>query len=180
MLPRLSSTKGVLGDPRELQFTWFSLSRHPLSWRKVKEATKLPSHLLLTFHFRPEFSFLPIMYLPPLWSWSRAVTPHGKEMWRKTFIKKRAMHGQIQGLLVFHQSYSHHLVRWSPLGNILFPVNFILRILQYFSLGCRAWHLNLGLIIENKPSEISKDDQKRIKCVYPAILFQINTGVLST
>ena len=27
----------------------------------------------------------------------------------------RAMHGQIQGLLVFYQSYSHHLVIWYPL-----------------------------------------------------------------
>ena len=33
--------------------------------------------------------------------------------------KKRAMHGQIQGLFAFYQSYSQHLVRWYPLWNPL-------------------------------------------------------------
>ena len=84
-------------------------------------------------------------------------------------LKKRAMHGQIQGLLVFYQSYSHlHLVIWYPLWNIFFPVNYILRISLYFSLGCRAWHRNLGLIIEKWAFRNfqgrSKKDKMRISC----------------
>ena len=60
---------------------------------------------------------------------------------------------------------------------------FCVYIWLYFSLnGCRAWHRNLRLMIEEwtVDSEISKDDQKRIKWVYLAILFQIYTGVLRT
>ena len=60
---------------------------------------------------------------------------------------------------------------------------FCVYIWLYFWLnGCRAWHRNLRLMIEEwtVDSEISKDDQKRIKCVYLAILFQIYIGVLST
>ena len=37
-----------------------------------------------------------------------------------------------------------------------------------------------GLWSKNEPSEISKGDQKRIKWVYLAILFQIYTSVLNT
>ena len=73
------------------------------------------------------------------------------------------MHGQIQGVLAFYQSYLHHLVRWYLLWNILFPVTEI-------------W----GSWSKNEPSEISKDDQKKIECVYRSIPFQIYTGVLST
>ena len=85
-------------------------------------------------------------------------------------------------------------VLFTPRGAIIFVVKssfpasfpstvFSVYIWLYFSLnGCRAWHRNLRLMIEKwtVDSEISKDDQKRIKCVYLAILFQIYTGVLST
>ena len=65
----------------------------------------------------------------------------------KNYIhKKEAMHGQIRGLLVFYQSYSHHLVRWYPLWNIFFPVNCTLRIWLKFSLGCVTWHLKRLMI----------------------------------
>ena len=37
-----------------------------------------------------------------------------------------------------------------------------------------------GLWSKNEPSEISKGDEKRIKWVYLAILFQIYTSVLNT
>ena len=100
------------------------------------------------------------------WGWSRAVTPHRKEMFKKKHSWKRAIHGQIQGLLVFYQSYSHHLVIWYPSWNILFPVNCILRL--YFSLGFRAWHWNLGLIIEKWAfgnfQGWPKKDTMRISC----------------
>ena len=100
---------------------------------------------------------------------------------KKKNHKSRAIHGQIQGLLVFYQSYSHHLVRWYPLWN---PLSRQLYFAGKF--GC-IFHLGVVLDIEiwgswskDEPSEICKDDQKRIKFIYLAILFQIYTGVLST
>ena len=52
----------------------------------------------------------------------------------------------------------------------------------------RIFHLGFVLVTEifeahdrkKEPSEMFKDDQKRIKCVYLAILSQIYSGVLST
>ena len=52
------------------------------------------------------------------WGWSRVVTPTARKCSKKNH-KNRAMHGQIQGLLAFYQSYSQHLVRWYPLWNPL-------------------------------------------------------------
>ena len=81
-------------------------------------------------------------------------------------------------------------VLFTPRGGMIslmkssFPSTvFCVDIWLYFSLnGCRAWHRNLRLMIDKWTfdSEISKDDQKRIKCVYLGILFQIYTGFLST
>ena len=61
-----------------------------------------------------------------------AVTPHAKEVWRKTFIKK----GQCIWAMISLMKY--------PLSRTVFWVGCT------FSLGCRtrAWHRNLGLIIE--------------------------------
>ena len=145
MLPRLSPIKGVPGDPRGLQCTWFSLSPNPLSWRKLKKVLKLPSHRYLptpnisfsppSLHFCPELSLLLIMYLPSL-----RLKPCSGPPWqgnvKKNIYKKGRDMGKFRACL--------YLVL-SPLWNIVFPVNCIL---QYFSLGCRAWHLNLGLIVE--------------------------------
>ena len=92
--------------------------------------------------------------------------------------KKRAMHGQIQGLRFISLIHS---TWWDDIPyEILFPVNCILHIWLYFSHGCRAWHRNLGLMIEKWAFRISKGDQKKIKWVYLAILFQIYTSVLNT
>ena len=65
MLCRLSPTKGVKGDPRRLQCMSIFPSPHPLSSRKLKKASKLPSHRYLptptTFHFLPPpYIFAPI------------------------------------------------------------------------------------------------------------------------
>ena len=74
MLPWLSPTKGVPGDPRGLQCTSFSLSPHPLSWHKLKESHKITfssispysqhfiSSLLSTFSPRV---LPPSHYVPP-------------------------------------------------------------------------------------------------------------------
>jgi len=73
------------------------------------------------------------------------------------------MHGQIQDLLVFYQFYSSTLLSFIIL--ILFPVNCILCIWQYFTwVSCLtttefgAHYLNI------KPSEMFEVDQKRMKC----------------
>ena len=44
------------------------------------------------------------------WGWSRAVTPHGKEMLRKTVIKTGDVWANSG--LVFHQSYSRVSMGW--------------------------------------------------------------------
>ena len=62
--------------------------------------------------------------------------------------KKRAMHGQMQGLFGFYQSYSQHLLRWYPLWNTLPRQLYFAYLAVFFSHGCRAWHRNLGLMIE--------------------------------
>ena len=62
--------------------------------------------------------------------------------------KKRAMHGQIQGLFAFYQSYSQHLARWYPLWNTLPRQLYFAYLAVFFSHVCRAWHRNLGLMIE--------------------------------
>ena len=105
------------------------------------------------------------------WGWSRAVTPHRKEMLRRTFIRKGD--GWANSGLAFISS-----VLFTPLGemtdlpyaisSLFFPVNCILRIWLSFSLGCRAWHRNLGLIIEKCAFENfqgrPKKDKMRISC----------------
>ena len=78
--------------------------------------------------------------------WSREATPHGKEMLKRNnnnnSIDKKGWCMDIFKLawVLLVLSYSHHSVRWHPLWNILFPVNCILGIWLYFSLGCCAWH----------------------------------------
>ena len=74
LISQLSPTKGVKGDPRGLQCMSIFPSPHPLSSRKLKKALKLPSHRYLptpnisispsSLNFRPDFSLLPIVYLP--------------------------------------------------------------------------------------------------------------------
>ena len=81
------------------------------------------------------------------WGWSRVVTPTARKCSKKNH-KNRAMHGQIQGLLAFYQSYSQHLVRWYPLWNTLPRQLYFAYLAVFFSHGCRAWHRNLGLMIE--------------------------------
>ena len=82
------------------------------------------------------------------WGWSREATPHGKDMLKTTttttttaLIKKGDAWTYLRlAWVLLVLSYSHHSVRWYPLWNMLFPVNCILRIWLYFSLGCWAWH----------------------------------------
>ena len=78
---------------------------------------------------------------------------------------------------MFYQS-----VIWSPLWNILFPVDCRFCVFGcIFHLGFCAWHRNLGA--HNQKMSLQKFPRmtkKRIKCVHLAILFQIYTGVLST
>ena len=83
------------------------------------------------------------------------------------------MHEQIQNLLVFHQSYSSTLLSFIVV--ILFPVNCIFCIWQYFTPGGGggdltwvSWLTTTGFAAHDpniKPSEIFKVDQKRMKCV---------------
>ena len=76
MLSWLSHTKGVKVDPRGSQCTSIFRSPPSLVITQVEKALKLPSHrylptptafhfLPLPLHFRPDFSLLPIAYLPP-------------------------------------------------------------------------------------------------------------------
>ena len=87
MLFPLSPAKGVLGDPRGLQWTSIFPSPHSLSSvTQVKKSPKITkssispcSHNIsfspFSLHFRPDFSLLPtfsglpVVYLPPLSSW---------------------------------------------------------------------------------------------------------------
>ena len=75
-----------------------------------------------------------------------------------------------------------HSTWWDDIPyEILFPVNCILHIwLYFFHMGVVLDTGIWGLWSKNEPSEISKGDQKRIKWVYLAILFQIYTSVLNT
>ena len=79
MLSRLSPTKGVKGHPRGSQCTSNSSFPHPLSSRKLKKkkSAKITVSSISPYshntsfspsslHFRPDFSLLPILYLPPL------------------------------------------------------------------------------------------------------------------
>ena len=95
----------------------------------------------------------------------------------KTFIKK--------GDALANSGLSCVLsVLFTPLGDMIslmkYPVS---RQLYFASRFGGNFHLVVVLDTEiwgfSEPSEISKDDQKRIKCVYFAILFQMYTGVLS-
>ena len=99
------------------------------------------------------------------------MTPHGKEVLRKTFIKKGDAWATI-----------------SPLGEMISlmkypPSRTVFWVGCIFSLGCRtrAWHRNWGLIIEKWAFRNfqgwPKKDKMRIDL---AILFQIYTGILST
>ena len=79
---------------------------------------------------------------------------------RQGNVKKIAfiIKGRFMGILRAYSCFISliHATWWDdiPYG-ILFPVNCILRIWLYFSRGCRAWHRNLRLMMEEH-SEISK------------------------
>ena len=93
-------------------------------------------------------------------------------MLRKTLINlKIAMHGQIQGLLVF-----------TPLGEMISLIKYSLSCLLYFTYYLAViftWVpcLTPKFGAHNRKINLHKfprmSDQKRIKCVYLAILFQI-------
>ena len=94
-------------------------------------------------------------------------TPTARKCLKKTFIKK--------GDALANSGLSCVLsVLFAPLGDMIslmkYPVS---RQLYFASWFGGIFHLVVVL------SEISKDDQNRIKWVYFAILFQIYTGVLS-
>ena len=113
------------------------------------------------------------------WGWSREAIPHGKEMLKKRILKTERCMGKFRDCLRFISLI--HSTWWDDIPyEILFPVNCILHIWLYFSHGCRAWHRNSGLMIEKWAFRISKGDQKKIKWVYLAILFQVYTSVLNT
>ena len=89
MLSRISPTKGVKGesDPRGLPCMSIFLPPHPLSSRKFKKIPKITfssispySHNISfspsSLHFRPDFSLLPIVYLPPLNSGKIVICVH--------------------------------------------------------------------------------------------------------
>ena len=80
------------------------------------------------------------------WGWSRVVTPQGKEMLKKIIKKGRCM-GKFRDCLRFISLI--HSTWWDNIPyEIIFPVNCILHIWLYFSHGCRAWHRNLGFMVE--------------------------------
>ena len=94
-----------------------------------------------------------------------------KEREKKSKKKKISMHGQIQDLLGFYQSYSHHLVRCYPL-TWSFPSTLYFVNLAIFFTWVSCLTPNLGLWSKNKPSEISKDDPKRINALFLRFCFK--------
>ena len=109
------------------------------------------------------------------WSWSPAAREckkkkRKKEREKKSPKKKSSMHGQIQGLFVFYQSYSHHLVRCYPLTSFPSTLYFVNLAIFFTWVSCLT--PNLGLWSKNKPSEISKDDPKRINALFLRFCFK--------
>ena len=108
----VKSDQGSPSGPKGIAVYLIFPVPHPLSWRKLKKAVKLPSHSYLptpnisfspsSLHFRPEFSLVPIRYPFPLLE-VEAVhwPPHGKEMLRKTFIKKGRCMCKFRACLYF-------------------------------------------------------------------------------
>ena len=109
------------------------------------------------------------------WGCSRVVTPQGKEMFKKIIKKGNAW---ANSGIAFVLS-----VLFAARGEMI-SLNSPSTVFCIF--GC-IFHMGVvldtgiwGLWSKNEPSEISKGDQKRIKWVYLAILFQIYTSVLNT
>ena len=79
------------------------------------------------------------------WGWSRAVTPHRKEMLKKTFMKKGDTWANSGLACVLS-------VLFTPLGDVIslmkYPLSRQLYFASVFLTWVRVWHWNLGLIIE--------------------------------
>ena len=110
------------------------------------------------------------------------MTPHRKEMLRRTFIKKGDAWAKL-GLAFIS------LVLFTPLGEMISLMKYPLYSFPSTVFCVFGFNFRLSVVLDteiwgsyskNEPSEISNDDPKRIKCVYLAILFQMYTGVLGT
>ena len=103
------------------------------------------------------------MLANPSWGLSHAVTPHNKEMLKKYIHVKGAIDGQIQGLPVFYQSYSHHLVRWYALWNTLSCQLYFVNVAVFFPWGVVLDTEIWGLMIK-KWTFRNFQDEMRISC----------------
>ena len=83
------------------------------------------------------------MLANPSWAWSHAVNLQQQGNVKKNIHLKRAIHGQIQGLPVFYQSCSHHLVKWYALWNALSRQLYFVNLAVFFT-----WVLCLTLKFE--------------------------------